>query len=363
MKFSNPLTSEQVITRLNQYFDTYRKKNLTKPELQVCVTSEKLGLDYSYPEQAPDQPFHTASIGKVFTATLVQMLAEKGLLATSDPVSRYLSHDLLAGLFTFGKVDYSDQVTIHHLLGHTSGINDYIEGKSTRRLKFLDEVLAEPEHLWTPQELLDYTRLYQKAIARPGQKFFYSDTGYILLGLLIEQVTGKSFSRNLEESFFHPLEMNESYLMFYGQSIHQPVKPIEKIWLKGREVSEFKSLSCDWAGGGVVSTTRDLQKFHRALQAGRLIDKAALVRMETCQHRFLPGIHYGLGMMEIRFSEFFFLLRHLPRLKGHIGILATHMFYDPMADAYITMNFASEARMRDSFMALIEIENTLQKMR
>jgi len=84
--------------------------------------------------------------------------------------------------------------------------------------------------------------------------------------------------------------------------------------------------------------------------------------MDACPHKFRSGIYYGLGMMEIRFKEFFFLLGRLPRIRGHIGILATHLFYDATREAHIVMNFGDNQRMVQSFRALIEIENVLQRM-
>jgi D-alanyl-D-alanine carboxypeptidase len=150
--------------------------------------------------------------------------------------------------------------------------------------------------------------------------------------------------------------------MFYSEPINTPKKDLEKIWFNNLEVSGYESLSCDWSGGGIVSTTEDLLKFNRALREGRLIQPGTLAAMDICTHKFQTGIYYGLGMMEIRFKEFFFLLGKLPKIKGHIGILSTHLFYDSSRDTHIIMNFGSSTRMVESFKGLIEIENTLQKM-
>jgi D-alanyl-D-alanine carboxypeptidase len=151
--------------------------------------------------------------------------------------------------------------------------------------------------------------------------------------------------------------------MFYGEPQNTPRKAIEKIWFNGVEISQFQSLSCDWSGGGIVTTTQDLLKFSQALHGGKLVRAETLAMMEVCPNKFRPGIYYGLGMMEIRFKEFFFLLGHLPKAKGHIGVLATHMFYDPTQDAHVVMNFGDNTRMVESFQALIEIENVLYRMR
>jgi len=87
-------------------------------------------------------------------------------------------------------------------------------------------------------------------------------------------------------------------------------------------------VSCDWAGGG---------------------------------NRFRPGILYGAGLMEVRFEGFFPLLRGLPRPVGHIGVLATHMFFDPVNRAHIVMNFGSTREMVRSFRTLTQIETLLTR--
>jgi D-alanyl-D-alanine carboxypeptidase len=362
MNIFKPLNSRQAASHFDSYFQKIQAKSHNKP-IQIKIYSQKLGLDYSFPSDSTNQPYHTASIGKVFTATLVQLLAERGLLSVKDLIHLFFSTTALDRLFVYQNIDYAQQVTIEHLLGHTSGIADYFEGGTTNGQSFLDEVLSKPQTRWMPQELIDFTRDHQTAVGIPGKVFNYSDTGYILLGLIIEKLTGKTFAKNLEDEFFLPLEMRDTYLMFYSEPLITPKKKIEKIWINNVEVSGYESLSCDWSGGGIVSTTADLLKFNQALRGGKLVQNSILDTMDACHHKFRPGIYYGLGMMEIRFKEFFFLLGHLPKIKGHIGILSTHLFYDSTRDAHIILNFGSTTRMVESFKALIEIENVLQRMR
>ena len=355
--FNSQLAADQ----LDKYFQKIQAKSQNMP-MQIKVFSPRLSLDYTYPAGSSNQPYHVASIGKLFTATLVQLLAERGLLSMKDLIAHHLPPTTLERLFIYQGIDYAEQVTIEHLLGHTSGVADYFEGKTTSDKSFIVDIITNPGTHWTPQKLLDYTREYQTAVGLPGQVFNYSDTGYILLGLLIEKVTRKPFARNLLDEFFQPLEMRDSYLMFHSEPQNTPKKDIEKIWFNKLEVSGYESLSCDWSGGGIVATTTDLLKFNQALREGRLIQPDTLATMDICTHKFQPGIYYGLGMMEIRFKEFFFLLGKLPKVKGHIGILATHLFYDPTRDAHIIINFGSNTRMVESFKALIEVENTIQRM-
>lgn len=361
MGFFKPLSSDQAVRHLNRYFQQVQAKKPDRP-LQAMVSAPKLGLDFTFPSDSTSQPYHIASVGKMFTAVLIQRLAAGGAFSVQDPIHPFFAPDELERLFVFQGADHARQVTIEHLLGHTSGAADYVEGRTLDGQGFLKDVLANPRTRWTPQALLDFTRSRQQAVGAPGQVFNYSDTGYILLGLLIEKVTGRSFAENLDAHFFRPLEMRDSYLMFYAEPANTPKKEIQKIWFNQQEISGFESLSCDWAGGGIISTTADLIKFNQALRAGELIDPAVLARMDRFPHKFQPGIHYGLGMMEIRFKDFFFMLGGLPKVRGHIGILATHLFYDPVKEAHIALNFGDTTRMVESFKALIEIEGVLQRM-
>jgi D-alanyl-D-alanine carboxypeptidase len=361
MNIIKPYNPLQAASRFDQYFGKIVAKNPRRP-VQIKVYSRQLGLDYTYPSDSANQSYHIASIGKMFTATLVQMLAEDGLLTPFDPIPQYFSSTELSKLFVYQGADHAHQVTLAHLLGHTSGIADYFEGATLGGTLFIDEILSHPQQHWTPQSLLAFSREHQAAVGVPGQRFNYSDTGYILLGLIIEKVTGKSFAANLVERIFHPLNMHDSYLMFYSEPENTPQKKLAPIWFNDTEISSYESLSCDWAGGGIVSTSADLLKFNQALRGGLLVGENSLAAMDDFKHKFRPGIYYGLGMMEIRFKEFFFLLGRLPKIRGHIGILSTHLFYDPPHDAHIIMNFGSNTRMVESFKALIAIENVLQKI-
>jgi D-alanyl-D-alanine carboxypeptidase len=308
-------------------------------------------------------PFHIASIGKTFTAVLVAKLQESGKLSFNDNISNYLSPEILKGLFVYQGVDYQSKVTIQQLLGHTSGVADYWEdpvrsGKSMQEL-----VLADPNRLWTPLELLSFSRDNQEVFNKPGAAFHYSDTGYVLLGLIIEKVTNKSFDKNMADEIFTPLQMDDSYLMFYSNPKNMPKKEIAKIWFNGTEASKFNSLSIDWAGGGIVSTLDDLLKFHKALREGELISAQTLAVMEMFDNEYIPGIHYGLGMMQLRFEEFSSLLGGYPRMTGNMGTISTLMFYDDVDETYVVMNFGSNVHIEKAVEDLIGIVQILASIK
>ncbi|MDQ6421511.1 serine hydrolase [Paenibacillus sp. LHD-117] len=361
----SPASPPSRTQRLDAYFRKLndrrnKKKSGPVPDLQVLIRSERLGLEYRYSSANPPRPYHIASIGKLFTAVLTIMLAEHGRLKLEDAIADYFEPAELDRVFLHERTDYSRKVTIEQLLTHRSGIADYFGDPVADGPYFYQEIIAKPDRLWTPELLLDFTRTKQKAVAPPNGKFHYSDTGYVLLGLLLERATGESFGANLRRHIFEPLAMKDSYLLFHTKPAREPAAELAPIWFQGTEISKYRSLSCDWAGGGIVSTCEDLLAFGCALREGKLIRPEALQAMEACDQRFRPGLYYGQGMMETRFEQFFFLLRGLPRLKGHIGVLSTHFFYDPNTDTHIIMNFGSDADMVPSFKALIRIVNELR---
>jgi D-alanyl-D-alanine carboxypeptidase len=368
-----PLTKEQAITYLHSYFEKAGKPGANFSGVQVLIKDDAKGIDEEFAYGVanntsdkilnPNQPFHIASIGKTFTATLVAILQEEGKLKFSDPVSKYLDKGQLDGLFVFEGVDYQKDVTIEQLMAHTSGIADYFADPTTDGSTIADLITSEPDKLWTPQELIDFTKNQMAALGKPGDTYHYSDSGYVLLGLLIEKIESKTFEQVLTDRIFAPLMMDDSYMALRSEPINLNKAPIADIWFNGVEVSRFNSLTVDWSGGGIISTPEDLLKFQTALQSEKLINAESIKTLFTTKNKFQSGIYYGLGTMEIKFEEFFPLLRGMPRVVGHIGVLSTHMFYDRETGTQVIMNFGSDAKMVDSFKALIEVINTLKRIK
>ena len=367
-----PLSGDEAMNHLKQYFNKAAKSGKAFSGIQVLIKSDANHIDeqFAFGQSSynadkmlgANQPFHIASIGKIITATLVMMLSEEDRLKLADPISNYIEEEQLASLFVFNGIDYANQVTIAQLMAHTSGIADYFADKPKNGETLADLIISDPNRHWTPQDLLAFNRSELSAVGIPGFKYHYSDSGYVLLGLLIEMVESKPFDQVLRDRLFVPLGMKDSYMAMRSKPESLPAAPISDIWFQGTEVSQFKSLTVDWAGGGIVSTPRDLLAFQEALHGEKLIGAASLNQLFTMQNKFQSGIYYGLGAMEIRFEEFFPLLRGLPRMVGHIGVLSTHMFYDRATGTQIIMNFGSDANMVDSFKAQIEILTTLKRI-
>jgi CubicO group peptidase (beta-lactamase class C family) len=226
----------------------------------------------NFEEDVPNTPqtkFRLASITKGFTAMAVMMLQEKGKLNLQDPVCKYLS----------GCPDPWKPVTVRQLLNHTSGIPDYAAAPDFMRSISL--------HL-TNDELIANFRNLPLQFA-PGENFAYSNSNYILLGQIIEKVSGGSFAVFVRENIFAPLNMrNSGYDDNSTLLKHRAIGYIKQP--DGIINARYMDMTNAYAAGGLYSTAEDLLLWSQALDAGKLVSKKSLEEI------FTPGkggVGYG----------------------------------------------------------------------
>lgn len=111
-------------------------------------------------------------------------------------------------------------------MNHTSGLHDYFEDKPEQGKPMIDILIDEPSRFWTPQEVIQWSRDNLKSHFPPGKGFHYSDTGYHMLGLIIEKITTKPFQEALKHYIFQPLGMNHSYLLHYSEPMVKSQYPV-----------------------------------------------------------------------------------------------------------------------------------------
>lgn len=345
---------------LTNKIDTLLQKQAKKLKtLQFSMRIPTLNINYEYSSTISQQKFHSASVGKLMTTVLILKAIEDKKLSLESKIDDYLDQSALNHLCEYQGVDYRSHVTIRHLLSHTSGINDYFEGKTIDGSVFIDEIISQPDKFWRPMDLIRFTQENQTCTSKPGEKFLYSDTGFILLGLMIEKVFDQAFHRVLDDHILIPCEMKNTGLCFYSDGFDP--SQLAPLFVGKTDVHTFQSLSCDFSGGGLWTTTEDLLKFLDHLQNFRLISETSVNSMATFNHKFRQGIMYGLGMMQLRFEQFFFMLKSLPRLQGHLGVTGVHAWFDPISHATYVMNVGSMQDMARSFQLLIQIVSMVEK--
>lgn len=247
----------------------------------------------------PQQSVFMASVGKLCTAVLIGLLVEANKLRFEDALAEYLDEELQKNLHVYKGVDYTRQIRLSHLLNHTSGLHDYFEDKPQHGEPMLNLILNQPQRRWTPREVIIWSKEHLHAHFPPGEKLHYSDTGYHLLGLVIEAVSGLSFAEALHQYLFQPLGMKHAFLLGHSRPQEENPAGIAGLYFGDKNVIEFDSLSIDYAGGGVTAPLQDWLIFLRALAHGKILQPTTLQRMREDAARFSIGIDYGYGVMNI----------------------------------------------------------------
>jgi CubicO group peptidase (beta-lactamase class C family) len=247
-----------------------------------------------------DTVFGLASMNKMFTAVAVAKLVEQGRLAWSDPVGRHLKGWLPDEL--------AASITVEQLLTHTSGLGDY-----------LDQIETDPK-LRSARSLSAYRELVHasKIVGKPEDGLRYSNTGYVVLGALIEAVSGRDYFEFVRSEIFVPAGMTRTDTWCRDEIVEHraigyiPPDEAEAMGLgKGwRTNQRFEGTRGTSAGGG-MSTAGDLFRFARALTTGKLVKPETLAALVQPRVAFLPGSRYGYGFVVLEGAG--------PKAFGHSG--------------------------------------------
>jgi len=300
----------------------------------------------AYPDgtpMTPETPFWIASITKLFTAAAILKLHEQEQVSIDQSMAAYLPGNLIQGLHRFKGVDYTEKITLRNLLGHSSGLPDYIEIHRRNEKSLFDKILAKGDMSWTLEDLLNIVRDVNSPFFPPqppeseNKKVRYSDTNYQLLIGILETVSGKPLHEIFLEMFYKPLGLEQTF--HPGQSPADPVRPAATLWFKETPLNIPQAMA---SFKDPFSTVGDLLIFIRALLRGELFDNPATVKlMHTEWNRFGfsispvgPGwpIEYGLGMMRLLVPRILTPFRPSPTIIGHTGSTGTWLFYCPQLD-------------------------------
>jgi D-alanyl-D-alanine carboxypeptidase len=277
-------------------------------------------------------PIYIASVTKLYTATIVMMLFERGSIALDDPIAKYLPRPIVEGIHVYAGTDFSNQITIRQLLGHRSGIADYYTGKARDGKSLFDEFLENPKRRWTVLETIERAKQLTSNFA-PGAGTSYSDTNFQLLGILIERVTGKPLQAVFEELIFRPHGLGHTWLVgFFGARSPSPV-PAD-VFLGNTNATAMRSNGSYWADGGMVSTADEMVGFLRALKGGRLIRHDTLAMMHDWRRWKFP-VRLGLGTICVALPLPLAKLAGMPPMWGHSGSTGAFLYHVAEADLFI----------------------------
>jgi D-alanyl-D-alanine carboxypeptidase len=242
----------------------------------------------------PDDRFRIYSIAKAFAATVVLQLVDEGVLSLDDTVTAWLDSDAVKA------IPNVDQVTIRQLLDHTSGIYDFAD--DTDSPFWADAFLgpnADWTRIWTIDDLLAYATAENHApYFMPGEGHHYSNTGYLLLGLIVEAATGNTYGDELQRRVLDPLSLENTFLAEGGSIPEGTISGYQILDSQPVDVS-VSNLSWIWTAGGMISTTKDLLAFADALFSVRLISEESFGEMFTFVPTANPRKGQGMGIYRI----------------------------------------------------------------
>ena len=222
----------------------------------------------------PENVFQIGSITKQFTSVAILMLLEEGLLSLEDDITKFIPT-----YPTNGK-----KITIHHLLTHTSGIKSYTSMQRFGEVMTIDE---------TPLKFIDFFK-NEPMDFDPGEKYLYNNSGYFILGYIVEKVSGISYPKFIQERIFDAIDMKSSY---YG-SHKKLIKNRASGYQKGAEFSnaQYISLTLPYAAGSIMSNVDDMLKWQTAITSNVFLKKATIDKAFT-NYTLINGdkINYGYG--------------------------------------------------------------------
>ncbi|MHA7843237.1 MAG: serine hydrolase domain-containing protein [Winogradskyella sp.] len=325
-------------TIIKQRFKTELEKGNIKSGI-LHVYSESRGIDIQMAESKEDSisidyPFYTASVTKMFTATAIGILKDQNKLNFDDKIAQYLPDTLINNLHILDGKDYSKDLTIVHLLQHTSGLPDYFTDQTKDGSpNIINQVLIDPNKSWHAIEMIEFTKEKMTPRFIPGVGYHYTDTEYVLLALIIESISGLTLDEFFKQHIFQPLKMNGSYINLKSSPLDNKL-PIVKFYASQYELSSLKSLSADWGGGGLVATTEDLITFLKAFNKDTILKKETRLTMQNWLYE-TKGMEYGLGIRKVSIDKLTDKESDL-QLIGHPGATASFLWYCPQLDTYIS---------------------------
>lgn len=322
-KIDSDLLNEKIQTQLNTLYD--ETKDFAGATIGVVLpNNEKLSFAIGYADidnkvkMKPSDLMLGGSTGKIFVSTSIMQLVERGIINLDDKIGMYLEK-----FNWFDQLQNYNNITIRHLLQHSSGISRYVFEEG-----FKVDIHKDPDRVWDPSELIKYV-LNKKPLFEAGTNFAYSDTNYILLGIIIEEVSGNTMYDFINENIIKPFNLSGM-----SPQVNRKVKGLVNGYsskddeffpgvVADNEVYKY-NLQFEWAGGGYVMNALDLALTGKLIYENKLFNKSLM-------QDFLKGIDakqlggtWGLGVH----------IKDLPigRSYGHSGFFpgyVTNMLYFP----------------------------------
>ena len=303
-----------------------------------------------------EQSYFIASTTKLFTTAIILKLRAEGMLSLEDKIGNYIDKSILSGLHIYEGKDYSHELTIKHLLSHTSGLPDYFQGRGTSGKSLENEITEGYDQFWTFEQVIERTKKMTPLFA-PGTKgkANYSDANFQLLGKIIETITHKSYSESCKEFIIQPLGLTKTYL--YQDSTDKTPKTL---YYKSNELNIPKAMTSFGADGGIVSTSTDMLIFIEAFFTDKLFPLTYIEELQEWNKIFFP-MKSGIGIHLFKLPWIFNPTGSVPYFIGHSGLSGALAYYSPKEKIFLVGTVNQVAHPDISFKTMIKLTQQIMK--
>ena len=281
----------------------------------------------------PSSRMFAGSAGKTYASAVMLQLVQEEKAELDARISRWFGEEAW-----FARLPNGREITLRMLLSHTSGIPEHVW-----QPEFLQSVAAQPDKTWTGEEIVAYI-LDQEPLFPAGTNFSYADTNYIVVGMIIEKITGHDYYAELQERLLRPLHLHNTApqtgrahpgLAAGYTSLSEQFALPEKVAEKGRYAINPQF---EWTGGGVLTNAEELARWAKALYEGKVLNAATLKELlKPMGGSRRIGGQYGLGV-QIRDSEWGVSYGHSGIFPGYL----TNVEYFPELQIAVAVQFNTD---------------------
>lgn len=304
--------------------------------------------------------YFIASVTKLYVTAMILILRNENKLALDEPIINFFRPNELDGIHVYKGIDYTNQITVRHLISNQSGLRDYFfyEASGSKAVNALND----KDIAWTFDKVIKRIKTL-KPLFKPGQpkKVNYSDTNYQILGEIIERVSNMTIHEAFDFYLFKPLDLENSFV--FQEETQTEVAPI---YFKKNTVNAPKYMASVKAEGGIVATAKDVMTFSKAFFNGFYFPKENLEELKQNYRMILfPGqFYFGMGIEKLWIPRVLSFKYPIKNILGFWGQTGSFAFYHEDTKLYFTgtINQASGFGHGKALKAIVKVIKAYNEM-
>ncbi|MBN8541766.1 MAG: beta-lactamase family protein [Deltaproteobacteria bacterium] len=329
---------------------TYRKEI---PGVIMAVANETEQIIGARGNLSPQSQYFIASATKLYVTALILQLIDSKLIKLEDRIVNLFPHNSFRSLHVIAGNDFTHEITVEHLLSHTSGLPDYFQAKHNAKSSLLEQVISGQDQNWNLIRVLNDAKELGAVFSPGSGRALYSDTNFQILGAIIEKITETNLANAIQNQLCQRIGLTNTYL--YQDEADTRPAPLN---YKSAVLKVPKAMTSFGADGGIVSTAQDGIDFLKSFFAGQLFDESHLSYITAHWRKIFFPLKYGVGISLFRLPWFFSPFKRAPDLIGHSGLSGTLLFYCPANRLYLSGTVNQTSHPEASFRMMVKSVTT-----